>query len=391
MLPVAALPGLLALLALALLSACAAVPLPARAPAELLPDAEFGPPSMAVHAGEALALSPSMQHYLRERIHPLARRVGPRAALAMALLDSGQLLLEYDASHTRNAAEAFEARAGNCLSLVLMTSALARALDVQVAYQRVDGDASWSRSGDLMAYSGHVNLVLGGGNPGRYAGRQWDSAMVVDFLPSAEVSGHRSHFIDEATVLGMFLNNRAAEALAAGRLDDAYAWVRGALHEAPRLVAAWNTLALVHRRRGDDTRAEQALAQALAAEPDNTRVLANLIGLLDHQGRAADAAPWRARLAVLEPVAPFLWFQRGLDALQHSRWAEARDAFAQELARDPFNHEFHAQMAQAQARLGDLAAVRRHLALARDTSPTPQQQGLYRAKLDRLSALRLLN
>jgi Tfp pilus assembly protein PilF len=184
----------------------------------------------------------------------------------------------------------------------------------------------------------------------------------------------------------MYLNNRAAEALAAGRPDEAYGWVRAALQQAPRLVPAWNTLGLVHRRRGDEARAERTWAQALAAEPDNTRVLANLIGLLHAEGRAAEAAPLRTRLARLEPVPPYAWFERGVEALRQGRWAAAREAFAAELARDPDQPEAHAGIAQAEAQLGDMAAARRHLVLARERSATPQQEALYAAKLARLGA-----
>jgi transglutaminase-like putative cysteine protease len=52
-----------------------------------------------------------------------------------ALYQPDQIRLEYDAAVTRNAAQAFEARTGNCLSLVIMTAALARELGLTVRYQ----------------------------------------------------------------------------------------------------------------------------------------------------------------------------------------------------------------------------------------------------------------
>lgn len=338
---------------------------------------------------QALVLSPAMRAYLDDRILPLARVLGRREAMLQALFEPGLLRLDYDSSRTRSAAEAFDARAGNCLSLVLMTAAFAQALDLNVGFQRVDSESSWSLNGDYMAYSGHVNLVLGGGAT-RTAGSRWDMRMVIDFLPPEDLMGHRVTPIAQATVLAMYANNRAAEALTAGRLDDAAAWVRAALRRAPQLAAAWNTAGLVHHQRGDADRAERAWSQALEAEPGNTRALANLAGLLEAVGRPDDAAPLRQRLARLEPTTPFVWLKHGQDAMAQGRWAEARDAFARELARDPHYHVFHAWMAQAQARLGDLAAARRHLALAREVSETPQQQALYGAKLDHLQAGRIL-
>ena len=174
---------------------------------------------------------------------------------------------------------------------------------------------------------------------------------------------------------------------AAGAADEAVAWVRSALQRSPQFVPAWNTLAVLHRRLGDDGRAEEALRRALDADPYNTRVLSNLVGLLQATGRGAQAAPLRERLAWLEPQAPFAAFQRGLAEARAGHWLQARDAFAQELRRDPYYHELHWWMAQAAAQLGDLDGVRRHLALARDNAPNPPQQALYGAKLDRLRAV----
>ena len=366
---------------------CAGTPLPPQPPAALLPDGVFAPVAVDVAPGQALALSPAMQRFLDDEIRPLAKVHGSREAMLFALFKTRALRLDYDASVTRSASEAFEARAGNCLSLTLMTGALAQALGLNVTYQQVDSGSSWSRSGDFLAYSGHVNLVIDGG-PTRTVGARWEQRMTVDFLSPQEAATHRASAIDEATVVGMFLNNRAAEALAAGRVDEAYAWVRSALRTAPRLVPAWNTLALLHRQHGDERLAVLALTQAVQAEPDNTRVLANLVGALDAAGRRAEADPWRERLHRLEPVVPFAWFERGRTAMAAGQWAEATEAFARELARDPDQHEAHAWAARAAAAQGDLASARRHLALARELGTSPQLQALYAAKLDRLNASR---
>lgn len=371
----------------AALGGCAGVPLPAAPPAVLLPDDAYPPVAVDTDPAQANALSPAMQRFLKEEIEPRARVHGARAAMMYALFQTRALRLEYDASITRSASEAFDARAGNCLSLTLMTGALAQAMGLNVSYQAVDSGPAWSRAGGYLAYSGHVNLVLDGGAT-RTAGASWEQRAIVDFLPPKDAETHRSHPIGERTLVGMFLNNRAVEALTAGRAAEAYAWVRSALRESPDLVPAWNTLALLHRQRGDLGLATMALEQAAKAEPDNTRVLANLVGALDVAGRGAEAAPWRERLHRLEPVAPFWWFERGREAMARGDWPAAEEAFARELARDPDQHEVHAWAARAAGQLGDVDAVRRHLRLARELGPTPQLQALYGAKLDRLNALR---
>ena len=139
-----------------------------------------------------------------------------RQALIDALYVKDALHLAYDAEATRTAAEAFDARAGNCLSLVLMTAAFARHLELPVSYQQVLVDEEYTRAGDLYFASGHVNVMLGRhGPPARVDEAHW---LVIDFLPQLQLRGQRTIEIAEDTVVAMFLNNRAAEALARGAI-----------------------------------------------------------------------------------------------------------------------------------------------------------------------------
>jgi len=279
------------------------------------------------------------------------------------------LILEYDSARTRTAAEAYEARSGNCLSLVIMTAAMARAMGVPVRFQSVHVDDSWSRSGDLYVASGHVNLALGRRSTQARTAGDIAAEMVIDFLPSAELRGQRSLVISETTVVAMYLNNRAAETLAAGALDEAYWWVREALLQGNGLPAAYNTLGVIYLRHGQPQRAQAALEEALRLDPNNTHALANLVPALKVQGFDGAAAAAAARLAQLEGTAPFHWFNAGLAAMGERDYLRARDFFRRELQRDPDYHELHFWLAQAEAGLGNVAQARTHLERAARRPP----------------------
>ena len=60
--------------------------------------------------------------------------------------------------------------------------------------------------------------------------------MTIDFVPPTGMSAMRTRDIEESTVVAMYMNNRAAEALAKGRLDDAYAWARMAIVQDPEFT-----------------------------------------------------------------------------------------------------------------------------------------------------------
>ena len=377
-----------ALLLCLLLSGCASAPV-AQPPAHLFEDHLFAAPSERARADDVFALSDAMKRYVDTEIAGHLRSKGSQRGLLEALYSKNQLRLEYDSVRTRNASEAFEARSGNCLSLVIMTAAFAKHLSLPVRYQSVYTDSTWTRSGNLYFSSGHVNLALEHRATDARIGVDTDRAWTVDFLPPEEVRGQRVHVITEATVIAMYMNNRAAEGLAQGRLDDAYGWASEAIRQSPAFLSAYNTLGVIYLRHGNPQQAAQMLRHVLEREPENTVAMSNLARVLGNLGQTAEAALLSQRLAQIEPHPPFHFFDLGLAALQAGNFEAARDLFNKELKRAAYHHEFHFWLAVANLKLGDTAQARKHLLIARENSTTGGDKALYSAKLDRINALRL--
>jgi tetratricopeptide (TPR) repeat protein len=368
-----------------LLTACASVAPPPQPPAHLLKDELFGAPTERIDARDIFALSPAMVEFLRDRLgtRPAQRR--GHVALARALYGDRTPWIEYDATRTRTASEAFEARAGNCLSLVVMTAALAKHLGLTVRYQQAEEASGWIRSDDLLLRSGHVNLVLGPEWTGARAGLGGD-AVLIDFLPPDDLKGLRVREIAEATVVAMFMNNRAVEAIVQGRLDDGYAWAREALRQDAGFAGVYNTLGLLYARRGESAQAALVLEHALARWPGSREALVNLAIVYEDMGRDEQAQALRRRLAYLEPVPPYHHFQLGRAALARGDAGEARRHFERELARDRHNAEAHFGLAQALIAMGELRAAERALRSAVDFSTRHAERTLYAGKLDGLRA-----
>ena len=100
------------------------------------------------------------------------------------------------------------------------------------------------------------------------------------------------------TVVAMFMNNRAAESIAQGKLDDAYWWARAAIVHDPNFIAAYNTLGVAYHRKGRLAEAHRRIEEALHPAVD---IRARDLRLLRLEGRApaglrrggARAAPHR--------------------------------------------------------------------------------------------------
>ncbi len=373
--------GLLSVLLATLLAACATPPPAAPPPPSLFEDAAFAAPKNVPDAKAVFALSPAMRAYLERDIAASIRQLGAQRALVDALHTKAQLRLEYDAELTRNAAEAFDARAGNCLSLVVMTAALAHHLQLPIAFQALTGHETWSRSGDLSFVNGHVNITVAKRLVDRIGAYDAETQLRIDFGTLPVGRGQALHVIGEATILAMFMNNRAAEYLVRGAIDDAYAHAREAVIQDPGYAGAYNTLGVVYQRHGLAAAAERAYREAVAHDGDHKAALQNVAHLLKQQGRVAEAAVFQQRLAAIERDPPFAHFDQGVAAAKAGQYAAAREHLLREMKRDPDYHEFHFWLAVALYGLGDVQQARQHLDVAMKNSVTTRDRAIYASKL----------
>jgi Tfp pilus assembly protein PilF len=373
---------LLSLVLALLLGACATTaPEVPRPPPGLFEDAAFAAPKHVPDAKAVFALSLQMRNYLERDIASSIRQLGPQRALVEALHTKAQLRLEYDAELTRNAAEAFEARAGNCLSLVVMTAALAQHLQLPIAFQALTGHETWSRSGDLSFVNGHVNITVAKRLVDRVGAHDSDGQLRIDFGTLPVGRGQALHVVSEATILSMFMNNRAAEFLVRGAIDDAYAHAREAVIQDPGYAGAYNTLGVIYQRRGLPAAAERAYREAVGRDANHKASLQNIARLLQQQGHVAEAALFQQRLAALERDPPFAHFDQGVAAAKAGHYAAARDHLVREMKRDPDYHEFHFWLAVSLYGLGDVEQARKHLDLAMRNSITLRERAIYASKL----------
>ena len=375
------------LLVALLLSGCATVESNPDA-STLFHDHLFSPPTERIQRDDVFAVSDEMRRYLANDIADQLREKRRQQGLFNALYSKDQLKLEYDSVRTRNAQEAFAARAGNCLSLAIMTAALAREMGLNISFQRVFAEQDWSRSGGIYFSSGHVNLTLGK--------RQYDgqfrfgdgNLLTIDFYPLRENVRQHAWIVGEDTIIAMYMNNRAAESLVAGNVNNAYWWAREAVLQDSNLLISHNTLAVIYRHHKNLAEAESVLNYALAREPDNLQVMSNLVIVFSDQGRAAESKALTLKVAEKQPYPPFHFFNLGQIALRDGNFKVPQDLFTREVARSENQSELHFWLASAYFGLGEISEAQKHLALAKQNSATPKEHALYAAKLERLKSYR---
>jgi Tfp pilus assembly protein PilF len=368
------------------LAGCAHVPTANRGDVTpLFRDALFKPPAEPVDLASIFAVDASMRRFIADEIIPQTRHGDARQALLNAL--NGKLLIDYDSAITRTASQTFAAREGNCLSLVIMAAALARQLDIHVTYQEVHDFDTWSRDAGFAILSQHVNLVLGPRTSSFPFYRGDETPMIVDFLPPRQMASAVSRPIPERTIIAMYMNNRAAEVMVDGDLDRAYWFARAALEADPGFANAANTLGVIYLERDQRAPAERAMRYALQRDPDNVSAISNLMRVLTLESRGAEAQVLAKRLAQIQRHSPFYFYDRGMEAMQAGRFAEAARLFEKALSERPYDAASHFQLAVAASHLGDMRLARKQLELAKENSTTPQWRAIYAAKLQHLKSL----
>jgi Tfp pilus assembly protein PilF len=192
--------------------------------------------------------------------------------------------------------------------------------------------------------------------------------------------------ISGQTIVAMYMNNRAAETLAAGEANRAYWFARAALKADPTFTSAANTLAVIYWNLGHTALSEEALRFTLAREPGNVPALTNLLQVLDAEGRTAEAQSVAKELAEAQRYPPFYFYDRGMQALDAQDFADAARQFKKDLSRRPYDSQSHFGLAMAAMHLGDLPQARKELQVAIKNATTDDQRTLYAAKLRELKA-----
>lgn len=269
---------------LGLLAGCATEP-QAPAPAESTVFIELageGPRLDArAESAKLIAMSEPMQAFIEDKVRPAIRRLGAQRALIQALFIQGRMLLDYDAQITRSAADTFDERRGNCLSLVLMTTAMANALNMPVNYQEVMGVETQEVRQGMTFVVGHLNVVLEPPpRPDMMArvepAHAYVGELVVDFLPGQVLGRQWVRHLSWERVAAMAFNNRAAEAMERRQPLAAHRWLRAAYALDATFSPIYNTLGVLYEQMGRRDAAIAALAEARRMEPKNPHVQSNL-------------------------------------------------------------------------------------------------------------------
>jgi tetratricopeptide (TPR) repeat protein len=260
----------------------------------------------------------------------------------------------YSTSHSTVAAETWRRKSGDCLSLTVLSYSLAKALDMSVQMQEVRVPVVFDRRGSVEFLNRHVNLLISGrSDGGLYVkdGLMRSGDVIIDFEP--QVASRREGLaLSDDGILARFYNNVAAEYLAQGDLNLAYAHFKAAVLADAGYSPSYSNLAQLYTRKGFLQSAEQLLLYAIALNDDADIALRSLHQLLVSQRRGTEALKYGEILQARQEKDPYYWLGVGLHHLQGGNYQKAVNALERAQALTRGFQEVHRYLAIAYWRAG---------------------------------------
>lgn len=285
---------------------------------------------------------------------------------------------------TLNASQALDQKTGNCLTLAIVTKALADLVGLETAFQRVNSAPVYARYSDVMTLSSHVRTYI------YEPTHQSDSdiivirraSVIIDYFPtSSDVSGY---MVDVRDFIAMYYQNLAAEALIKHQSDIAYSLLRQGIALSHTNPDTLNTLAVLFTRMSEQGEAEILYRYMLNNGFATANVIANYAALLQTQGRFKQAKSFAKLIDKIEDDNPYRWIDMADKAFAAGEYHLAEKYYTKANRIAPYLHEGQFGLAKSYYQLGEVSAAKDALTQAIDISYQPDNKRLYQAKLQTL-------
>lgn len=280
----------------------------------------------------------------------------------------GGLGFQYRSHPTLTAAEAFEQRKGNCLSLVNLFVALGRSVGLRVFFVEVEDFETYYRYEGTIVRSTHVvgGVVIGG------------ELRTVDFLPDRDKRYRQLRIISDQRALAHYYNGTGAEAMLDGDLERAAALFRLAVDTDPEFAGGWNNYAIFARRDGRLGDAIGLLERALRIDSHFLPAMENLSGYYRMDGRPEEAARMEERALDEKTRNPYYLTHQALSRLGKGDLDEAEKLLRRARRLDRSVPDVHLMLGRVELARGHEEKAEAHFAKARklsqDLSPRFRQQ-----------------
>lgn len=282
---------------------------------------------------------------------------------------------------TLSAAVSLSEEKGNCMSLAIVTTALARLVDLQIDYKLVLSDPIYDKKSGVITYSRHVQSRIFDPTFKQERGKMYlgKPHAIIDYFPRpGSVTGK---FIKHHDFMSLYFQNMAAESLIQEDLQKAYYFAFQAYQLTEYDADALNMLAVTSRRLGLNRQAESIYQHLLLIDDSNLLALNNYHMFLLSLGRLAEAAKIKSRLAFANDPNPFYLIAIGDKYLKERDLGNALKFYDKAISRAPYLVEPYKRAINILNNQGRHRRAHEYLNLSLDWIQRPSERKALKHKL----------
>jgi len=284
---------------------------------------------------------------------------------------------------TLTAQQVLTTKQGNCLSLAILTTALAKNVSVKTGYQIVDSDPVYQQEGDIILASEHIQSLLYDSNSRTITHPSAERGIIVDYFPTRGTRVRRR--VSESEFSALFYRNLAADAIIHKHYSSAYWLLIETFKLNPLDEHAVNMMALVHEKKGLKKNADSIYRQGIKHANHKLDLLRNYSLFLHKEHRYKDAKEIEKQLAKVNVVNPFDWINLGNTAYSQTHYRESKRYYLKAVKMAPYIHQAYLGIAKSQYQLGHFGAAKKSLILAKNNALDEKTKNYYQAKLNSLT------
>jgi len=336
---------------------------------------------------EIFELNDEAKAFAQSAIRGVSKPKEQIQALVQHIFSRSDLNLLYRAEANTVANQTFRNRAANCLSMSIMTYALANELGFSVRFQDIEIPEYWTIREGQSLLNGHINLQILPSSS-RKRTQFLTQGFEVDFDAQATQEHFPKTLLKLNQVVAMFHNNNGGDALLKKDYVKAYAYFRSAFMQSPDLSSVLTNLGYLYRLIGQYELAEKTYLWAIKKNKENLTAWRNLSYLYRYMGHDEIANNIVSRVTRQRSKNPFFHINRGDKAFDKQQWQIALGHYQRALKLDKRNHEVFFGLGKTYFKLGDVKRSYHYLKLAKKKSRTEQQQAVYQRQIDMLATIK---
>ncbi|MBV1910080.1 MAG: hypothetical protein KUG78_12320 [Kangiellaceae bacterium] len=259
---------------------------------------------------------------------------------------------------TLTATHAVSAKQGNCLSMAIVTKALADIANLDVSFELVATPPRYQKSGDFILISQHVRTLVfehkQNSPPKSLFPR--GSFIKIDYFPTSGTRRLRN--VPVLEFHSMYFRNKAIEALTNDNDYLAFQYLKHSLTLNKAEPGTINMLALIHERAKRTHYAEQLYEYGLKYGGDNLELLSNYHQLLENANRTDEAKIIAKRLRKFKDPNPYKWINLGNKEFEEKDYSSAIYYYKKANKMADYLHEGYAGIARSYYSQGHLRSAK---------------------------------